>query len=94
MATLIGENGTQQTVMPKNGRVFTLEELYQHTGCDYVETITVPGVGILVVDENGKAKARPGNLVATELAWHRLRPNDYIVGPALVCTPAEMGVEV
>jgi hypothetical protein len=89
MATLIGEDGSAKDLQPANLRQgFTLAELYAVLGCDVVEVVRLRN-RILVIDENGKLVGRPVNAFATMLARGVLQPDDYIVGPALLCSRQE-----
>jgi len=90
MATLYTTDGKQREVQPKNGTDFQLDELYKLLGCEMIEFVvprSQPGC-ILIIDEEGKLRAREPNLHATILASHS-GLNDYIVGDALLCKAEE-----
>lgn len=54
MATLYKENGeVVKDIQPKNGRRFTLEELYELLHCETVERVFIKGTKvIMIVDED------------------------------------------
>lgn len=90
MATLIAIDGTETEVHPANGS-FTLEEMQGCVG-GYVQLITLPDGRCLLMDEDGKAKGLPWNLKATLYGRKAgIAPDDYMVGPVLLCTREEMG---
>lgn len=89
MAILYKQNGEViKDIEPKNGKRFTLEELYKLLDCDTVERVFIDGTKvIMIVDENGKLKQRPVNEPGT-MIYHRrerMNPWDWIAGDALVC---------
>lgn len=90
MATLYKENGeVVKDIQPKNGRRFTLEELYELLHCETVERVFIKGTKvIMIVDEEGKLRRRPANMKATEVFHSSQRMNswDWIAGDALLCT--------
>ena len=65
---------------PPQGRGYTLEELQKAVG-GYFELVHV-GSHLMVVNEEGKPKGLPFNLLASELYGN---PDDLIVGDVLVC---------
>jgi Domain of unknown function (DUF3846) len=80
-AKLIKTDGSVITVEPKNGTDFQLDELNEFVD-GYIEVIrppSMPGV-IMVINEEGKLKGLPYNVVAT-LIWQC----DDIVGNVLLC---------
>lgn len=84
-AALIGVDGANSELMPANGRDFKLEELYKVLGCRMIQVINIhPGTS-MIVDEEGKLNNKPLNAVATALASGYIMPDDWIVGPAIVC---------
>ena len=91
MATLVPPDGPVREVYPANGVTFTLEELQGYVG-GYIEALRVSGNHWLIINEDGKGLGLPVNdganlyLVA---AGRRLHVNDYIVGPAVICTTEE-----
>lgn len=95
MATLIHRSGTETPVTPINpAEGFGLQELYGILGhgCDIVQAIDLADGSIMVIDEEGKLRptVQPINRKATVLlheAGGML--DDYIVGPALICSHEE-----
>lgn len=89
MAILYKQNGEiVEDIQPKDGKRFTLEELYEMLDCETVERVFIEGTKvIMIVDENGKLKRRPRNQTATMIYHRRQRMNpwDWITGDALVC---------
>jgi len=71
VAKLIGVDEVSQAKAP------TFKEAQTFVG-GYVETVSIPGVGVLLVNEDGLSLRLPFNLTATALAG---RP---IVGPAVL----------
>jgi len=86
MATLYTTDGKQHEVKPRNGTDFQLDELYKLIGCEVIEVVAVEGDRLLIIDEEGKLKARPMNTQATILAD---LCGDYIVGNALLVNGEE-----
>lgn len=92
MATLLSPDGTRRDIAPADlAEGFALKELYALLDCETVETIALAEGGWLVVDEDGKGRALTINTEATKL-FHQAggMPQDYVVGPALVCTRSEI----
>lgn len=89
MAILYKQNGDViKDIQPKNGKRFTLEELYEMLDCELVERLFIDGTEvIMIVDEEGKLKQKPQNIAATMVYHRRQRMNtwDWIAGDALVC---------
>lgn len=79
-------------VQPKNGKHFTLDELRRYVRWGYdeservlIEIIRLDEDWVLVVDEEGKLKDLPMNMVATGfLRGAYPYSKDYIVGNALL----------
>ena len=92
MAKWIKASGEVIEVSPKNdGQVFTLEEMKGFVD-GYIECIYITPKQVMVVNEEGKLKNLPFNLIATEmlrLAFQTM--DDFIVGDALLC---ELGTEI
>lgn len=104
MARIIREDGTEQTVQPKDPSVgFKLKgEVYDHLHCDIVEMHSITpdedGNNIMLIDEEGKlAEEKEFNAKATEL-WSKthgipvaklVESGDHIVGDVLVCKEDE-----
>ena len=78
MAQLIRSNGELIEVTPKNGTDFKWEELKDMIG-GYIEIVRLRNGNMLVVDEEGKVKKRPVNIVASQLA------GQAIVGDVVFC---------
>jgi hypothetical protein len=95
MARLFHPDGSVAEVTPANGTAFTLEELYAILGCDIVEMRSLSSGRVMVFDEEGKLRRPlpPRNLNATLHIFDRIRRDDYVVGPALICSPAEVSSE-
>lgn len=95
MATLFRSGSDPQPVAPASGQSFTLEELQAFVG-GYIEAV-YPGWSergqplVLFVNEDGKRLGLPFNRWATVLMRGRLRADDCIVGPAVLCTFEEAG---
>lgn len=83
MATLFKPDGTTQSVEPKNGRDFKIEELWDLIG-GYVQVVSASGGKILIVDEEGLLKHRPLNKEASK------RAGFMIVGDALLCDKKQL----
>jgi len=88
---LIRANGTIEPVRPKNGKVFTYEELSGFVG-GYIEHIVPPGQtgAVMIVNEEGKLQRMPLNRMASAI-WQEgcdpgsPRDQDYVVGDVLLC---------
>ena len=82
-------NGTMESVVPKNGKTFLIEELQGFVG-GYIEIINLTELGygqkFMVCNEEGKQMGLPFNGTATVLfqALH-LFSIDYIVGNVVIC---------
>ena len=85
MATLIPTQGRVQSItLPTTGepslRLRTVQELIG----GYIELLPLSGGSVLILDEDGRSKQLPINLIASQLA------NRQIVGTVLLCSPAEL----
>lgn len=81
MAQLIKTDGTTIEVEPKNGTDFTLDELRELIGCDWIEVVRCRKDGmILIVDEEGRLNLKDRNRVASALTFFD------IVGNAVYCS--------
>ena len=83
MAKLIKASGEVETIKPKNGTDFSLEELQGYVG-GYIEIVQLhkENTGnIMVVNEEGKINNLPINHIASVLYGLR----DTIVGDVVVC---------
>lgn len=97
MATLIKPDGTKTEVRPKNGKDFTIAELYTLIECTTVEVLYMAEGKSMWIDEEGKFKNPLHNLVAEMIlrdSLHKIGramiPGDYLVGNALVCDEGEV----
>ena len=84
MATLFTVKGAYKTIKPKNGKMFTLEELQEYVG-GYIETQTSrDGQRIFVMNEDGKLMNLPINYPAT-VQYRKLHGGcDFLVGDVLL----------
>lgn len=85
--------GLAESVWPKNGRHFSLEELQAIVG-GYIELvpIVVEEHGVqtelhMYVNENGKLEPSPVNSLATMLYHNARMTPDFVVGTVLVTPP-------
>lgn len=89
MAKIYRANGEVETVEPKNGTDFQLEELQAVVG-GYIECLPLYGTNeIMTCNEEGKILGLPLNRKATEI----IADNGYkdcIVGDVLVCKEEEI----
>ena len=90
MALLIPPFGDNVEITPADGRTFTLIELQQLVG-GYIEALRTSDGRWLFLNEDGKRLELPPNSAATFLMRGLIRPDDYIVGNAIVCSPLEAG---
>lgn len=79
-------DGKVSEVSPKNGVDFKLKELQSIVG-GYIEIVDLNNGWVMVIDEEGKLKNKPFNLVATMVASTQgaISNDDFIVGDCLVC---------
>ena len=84
-AILIKTTGETTFVTPKNGKDFTLEELYTLIGCDMIEVVYPEWDSdcIFVIDEEGKLNGKDINYPAT-LMWG-YGGADVLVGDVIYC---------
>jgi|688.fasta_scaffold85641_3 hypothetical protein len=90
MATLITTDNQQVKITPKNGCDFTLEELYQHIGCELVEIIYLNNPGepddlVMIGDEEARLKDASLNALATDLYQKNWDTQMDIVGNVILC---------
>lgn len=82
MSAVLVKDGCFIPKVPMNGKKFTLLELQGFVD-GYVEYVYLSNNKVLVVDEDGKVKGKPVNMVAT--GWLRTDGrDDYVCGPALL----------
>lgn len=91
MAKLIKTDGTIETVEPKNGTDFKLEELQGFVG-GYIEIFQLYNGNIMVLSEEGKLIGLERNAVAELLAELAIQCplNDTFVGNVLLCKEEEV----
>ena len=96
MATILYANGKTETVIPKNGKWFTLKEKQDIVG-GHIEIIPSREGNWLVINEEGKLEGKPLNEQATLLYAYGFlfkdgRPfvHDVVVGDVLYCTEDEL----
>jgi hypothetical protein len=87
MAKVIKADGTVTEVKPKNGTDFDLQEVYDHTECDFVQVVASKDDKLIILDEEGKMKSKPFNQKATQ--EYIYGNQDPIVGTVLICEPSE-----
>lgn len=93
MATIIRATGEELTVRPANGRTFSLLELYQHTGCDMVQQVTLADGRLMWMDEEAYLRdpQPPPNAKATRLYAEAGGVRDWtVLGDVLVTEPDEV----
>ncbi len=84
MATLLKTDGTMETVLPENGKTFTLEELQKSVG-GHIELVHTDDGKKMYINEEGKLDGLPLNRRASGLYSHM----DTIVGDALIVEDSE-----
>lgn len=90
MALLLRADGTTTTLdipasMPNADRL----KLFQDTVGGWIEVIPIGTNKMMVLDEEGKLKAKPHNGTATMIAARTIRGDDFIVGDVILVTHAE-----
>ena len=91
MAELIRTDGTVETVSPKNGKTFSLAEMYELIGCSLVQVVYLADGRIMWLDEEGKFKEHYRNEQATLLLEQAGGAfGDYVAGNALICENTEV----
>ncbi len=81
MADLLKADGTTQSITPKDGKHFQLEELQGYVG-GYIEIRKLADGRLMVLNEMGKWEGLPLNEAASVLYNS---PYDYVVGDVVVC---------
>jgi|TARA_R100000093_G_C1937085_1_gene70763 hypothetical protein len=85
-AELIKVNGTTETVKPRNGKNFTLNELYKLLNCKMIELVKTHDDRTMVIDEEGKLNEMSWMMTnAHATIMYKYGADDPIVGDALVC---------
>jgi len=91
MGNLIKTNSVMSNVEPKSGSTYTVEEIRELIGCEWVTIIHLGGGSMLVVDEEGKMNNKPVNSFATQLAKDaKINMLDYVVGDVLLIRTEEL----
>lgn len=96
MGILITPEGYKsRDIQPRDGKQYTLNELYEHVGCKMVELVTLANGSSMWIDEEGKTgwngPIKKRNDEATLLFWLAGGDrNDYIAGNAFVTQPGEV----
>lgn len=89
-AQVIKVDGTIVEVEPKNGTDFSLEEMYEHTGCSMVQFANAKDGRMMIVDEEGKMFGKEINQAATKLYQYGEHPGYELVGDILICSPEQI----
>ena len=80
----IKADGTEETVTPRNGIKFKLDELQEMVG-GWIEYVSLPSIRKnLIINEEGKLISLPMNRTASILWEAEYGPTDIIVGDALL----------
>jgi hypothetical protein len=87
MAQLYRVDGTIETVQPKNGTDFSLEELKGYIGGGLIEAVPVFGDKLIIVDEEGLIRNLQYNNRASMLVKGRV--NGDIVGDMVLIKRSE-----
>lgn len=89
MATIIYSNGKADTITPKQGQTFTLQELQEYVD-GYIQLIPLGQGEIMILNEEGKLLGLPDNESATTF-WRQLLPNaPELVGNVIIAKMSEM----
>lgn len=91
MAILLKIDGTRETILPKNGKCFEIEELQKCVG-GLVEYVRLNDNETMAINEEGKLIGLEVNDAANEIAerhsaiffW------DFIVGDVVICQNSEL----
>lgn len=78
--TWIKADGRTSIVRPKNGKDFSLEELYELTNGGPIEIVYLKDGRLMILNEEGTLKRLPLNKKATEIY-----KRGSIVGDVLIC---------
>lgn len=87
MAKFYRSNGTIEEILPLNGVNFTLAEMQTLVG-GYIQIGQTRDGAFMVLDEEGKNKQKPFNMLATQL--YQYGEHDPIVGDVMVATWLEI----
>lgn len=78
-------NNTHKQVKPEKGRAFKLAELQRFVG-GYIEIVEIDKDNIMVINEEGKLKGLPFNMVATLMLRNNpIYAKEVVVGDVLIC---------
>ena len=92
MAKIITVTGTIETVYPKNGKDFQLDELQKIIG-GLIDIVRIDKSGeFMVINDEGKLNGMDWNMVATTYAKmaNAIGRFDYIAGDVLVCDKSQI----
>lgn len=89
MAVVVKTDGTFDALLPKNNKVFTLEELKSVVG-GYIEIVPLDEDYLMVINEEGKLLNLPINEGATRYYRKSRNTDDFIVGNVLICSNKEI----
>lgn len=64
-------------------RRYELSDFYELIDCDCIQHVMTDNGYDMILDDEGKLKSKPINLIATRLYNN---PYDFIVGDVLICT--------
>jgi hypothetical protein len=100
MAKLFTTDGIEITVVPENGKNFTLKEMQMVVGGTIDILPTPSGTEEIVINDNGKLDGLPENVAASRWWQHQypiaefpINNDGLIVGNCLIGTPQEFGGE-
>lgn len=84
-AVKITTDGKVTKISPKDGKYFSLKEMYEYCNCDLVEFVYLPENKIMVCDEEGLLKDWVANELASKL-YHKAggHPLHPIAGDVMV----------
>jgi hypothetical protein len=85
MGILLKVDGSYEEVLPKDNQSFTLEELQEYVG-GYIERIDMFDGHAMYVDEEGRLKNSPTNILATGALLQALHVSsvNHIKGNAII----------
>lgn len=89
MAKLYKTDGTIETVSPKNGKNFSLDELQGFVG-GLIDIQATDENLLFVFNDEGKLMNLPVNDKATELYQKEVYKGDFLVGDVLICNDNEI----
>jgi hypothetical protein len=99
MAKLFTTDGIEITVVPENGKSFSLKEMQMVVG-GTIDILPTPGKEEIVINDEGKLIGLKENVAASRWWQHQYPIAEYpinndglIVGNCLIGTPQEFGGE-